>query len=347
MKIDSINSFVFGLFSFAGLCLVDVKAEVSVPSPHHLGIGQIHSLVARTEQSGGELPSDELIEGESSDTANPSSRELWTGDEEQLLLRLRGEERSWDEIESLFPGRSASSLKGKYYRLTKDLSRQRKSIRPWTEEEDRILFKLAEIDATWEERAVYLPGRSAKAAKGRHRYLLQGASVAKNVQRRFTDDEDELLLALATTNLSWKDCERYFDDRSSGTLRARYSRLEKQLERPGKFTAMEYKELSEVLDLGFTLEEICEVLGKDEESVRKRIRLLEQIKQQDQELQNSKSRRYTDADYELMHEKYEQGMSWKAIAAAHFPGRTSESISVAYYSRRRQRQREQSEEEEK
>ena len=70
--------------------------------------------------------------------------------------------------------------------------------RLWTDVEDAELWDLMETeDASWEERAVFLPGRTAQALRRRYQYLTEGQPLPKGFVRHYTPEEDELLKELA------------------------------------------------------------------------------------------------------------------------------------------------------
>ena len=280
MKFDSISSsplplpllFLLGIYSLSGLCLLNVNAEVSVQScPPE--IRQTHSLAARAEH-------DDDDDDDSDDTASPvdsvetvsNHGEPWTDEEDERLIKLREEQRSWTEVAKSFPERTGIALKSRYHRLKKDPSKTSETNKPWNDEEDRKLLDLVETEASWEERALYLPGRSAHAARVRYRYLKRGDSLPKKFRRKFTAKEDELLLQLDEAGIPWKERVAYFKNRPLHSLRYRIRKLKpSKREGPRKFTSKEDDELIEAVRLGMTVEEICELLERNQKAVRRRI----------------------------------------------------------------------------
>ena len=365
MKFNTIYSLVFGIYCLSGLCSQEVYAGASVqlyPSANR----QINPLAARAEHDNGDATSvSSVVEAAFSEPTASRSGEPWTDDEVDRLLQLRGEERrSWTDVAQSFPERSGFAVLKKYYKLTRNPTRTQAKPKPWTDDEEETLLELAGTDATWEERAVYLPGRSATAARSHYHYLISDKSLPKEYKRLYTAEEDELLRELDEAGIPWKERVTRFDNRTIPALHYRMKKLKEEekekekgggeeegeegeegeetqrseeLEGPktqqaGKFTLKEDDDLIKALDLGMTLEEITELLGRSRRGVQRRIKALEQANRiADRTPQISKGRWHADAEYELMRESLEQGMSWKDIAAEHFPGRAANTIKKAYY----------------
>ena len=359
MKFKTIYSLVIGTYCLSGFCSQEINAGVSVqlyPSASR----QIHPLVARAEHDNGDATSvSSVVEAAFSEPTASRSGEPWTDDEVDRLLQLRGEERRpWADVAQPFPERSGFAVLQKYYKLTRKPTGTQAKPKPWTDDEEETLLELAGTDATWEERAVYLPGRSATAARSHYHYLISDKSLPKEYKRLYTAEEDELLQELDEAGIPWKERVTRFDNRTIPALQYRMKKLKEEekekekgggeeegegtqrseeLEGPktqqaGKFTPKEDDDLIKALDLGMTLEEITELLGRSRRGVQRRIKALEQANRiADRTPQISKGRWHTDADYELMRESLEQGMSWKHIAAEYFPGRAAKTIKKAYY----------------
>ncbi len=103
------------------------------------------------------------------DKTNPELQPTeYTDEEDQLLIRLRGEEGlSWKEIFKYFPNRSKNALQKRYYTTLRHSAKLR--MQPYTAEEDELLIELKEKQGmAWSEIAQFFPERGESAL--RHRY---------------------------------------------------------------------------------------------------------------------------------------------------------------------------------
>ncbi|KAK3706312.1 hypothetical protein LTR37_012827 [Vermiconidia calcicola] len=202
--------------------------------------------------------------------------QAFSDEDDELLLKLREEdELGWDEVAASFPGRTPKAIEVRFNQLVKIIlsrpgskrrSRQRKnrlSMR-WSDEEDKLLKKLREIDKLkWHQLAEQFPGRNAVALQ--KRYVRELAETSKqrkeptpsgdlnavpngSVEReqpqlsmtngdlqtvtdgpmrrlRFTAQEDALILHLRDEDgLKWKEIAQRMPGRTSCSLYNRYNR---------------------------------------------------------------------------------------------------------------------------
>ena len=204
----------------------------------------------------------------------------WKGEEEELLLQLREEGKSWAEIDEFFPERSWKALQGRYYILLSGPPKTRTyRINPWTDEETELLLKLVDDNLSWKEIAKRLPGRSEGSSRERYRILKESSAPTSNWKQYTAEDDDAILKALKS---------------------------------------------------GKTVKEISQLLERDQSSVRKRIRTLEESEGLDPAPQTMSGRFYADADFELMRRERERNITWKKISANHFPGRSADNVRRAY-----------------
>ena len=255
---------------------------------------------------------------------------LWTAGEEQLLIKLRQQKKSWEEISEYFPERTWQAIAGRYYTLTKDPSSPKRRGKSWSREEDKLLFDLAEAEMTWAERAESFPDRTSGAVQARYRYLLKDDIPAPSkVLKKFTKEEDKLLLELGKKDMTWKERAKFFKGRSGDTLKFRFGQLS---EDPSRYnwTAEEEEELIEALEEGLGWEEISKLLERSVESVTRRARDLERSGRLKPEDRIKKINRFTVDDLELMHDMREKKMKWKDIAKEHFPGRAPADLCKRY-----------------
>ena len=345
MRFDIISSLILaGSCSYFGLCeLDDVRAEYGVQSsPSKIG-QKTYSLDTRAAEFDSNLsPIAISVKPAVSEPKLLRRGKPWSDEEEQRLLKLRGEEQlPWAEIAELFPERSWRAIMAKYYKLTRDPFQNSKPLDLWTDEEKEILLDLKEDNLSWDEIAEHLPRRTAKAIKTKYKTLTEDFQAPKEVLKLYTAEEDELLVKLGKMGIPWKERATYFNNRTLRSLASRYSQIKPPgLGQLGAFTREEDKQLIEALELGMTDIEISQLLQRRVEGVRARIRKLEQLNQLDPAPQIAKGRPYTVADYDLMREKVDQGMSWKDITIQYFPGRSIGSIQQSYrrYLSREQRE---------
>ena len=337
MKFRIVSSLLLGLCSFSS-DVSNVRAELSLHSSPP-AIGQTDSLIIRAENVNGNVAPLPSVESAAPEAKLFRRTQPLTTDEEQLLLKLRQEqERPWREIIEYFPGRKLKYIQARYYTLRETKQEESpKDLRAWTDEEKEILLDLRKTGQSWREIAKDLPGRSVGAIIDHYYYLKRDGHPPRS-SRNFSAEEDELLLELAEADIPWEERVKYFNNRTSSSLRGRLTRIRptKQL---GKFSSKEDNLIIKSLKKGKILEEIAQMLGRSVEAVGKRIKFLEKSNRVDPVPELAKNRRYTAAEYDLMHEMYIRGMSWKYIATEYFPGRSSEGLRASYYHSRIKKQK--------
>lgn len=346
MKFNIISAgLVLGAYSFLiSECAASDKKEaelaklVSVPSSYSSEIRQAYSLAtshAKKFAEGSDLSPIGSVEAAASAPTKIFKRgKRWTSDEEKLLLKLRGQRMSWAEIEKYFPGRGWKSISSKYYDLVRDSSAKKptRKIKFWTREENELLLKLVETNASWEEIGEQLPGRTLGALKRHYSVLTKGSRQApESVTKEFSAEEDKLLLDLDKKGVPWKGRVKFFENRTLKALQSRLSKIT-PLKSPAlrKYTPEEDGLLREAIESGKTIEEISQLLGKKPLSVKRRIIKLGELGQLDPPPQTASKRGYTDAEFELMHEMRKKKMTWTDITAKYFPGRSNLALSQAY-----------------
>ena len=258
----------------------------------------------------------------------------WTAEEETRLIRLREEDNlSWVEIYNHFPDRSNwQAVARKYYSLTRS-TREGKTSRRWTEQEDKLLRERVEEGKSWEEIAEELPGRSPRAVKAHHSYLPSRATDApKTVKKRFTREEDELLLELGPRrDLTWAEKAKSFPERSTAAVQRRYQKLKKGPRRPATiWTPAEEETLVEAVEARLTLAEAAELIGRSKSGIRTKILGLLDSGRISQGLAAEFKKKYTEAELELMREKRGEGMSWNDIRSQFFRDRTTRWLRIWY-----------------
>lgn len=255
----------------------------------------------------------------------------WSGDEEELLLKLRRENKPWDEILEQFPDRTYISLTGKYFQLTKDPSKPKQEApEPWTPEEEELLFDLLDAGLSWEEMAEYFTGRSAAAVNNHyHQMTLPDDHVPSTSRKSWTTDEDKRLLKLAKGKMTWEEITKYFENRSAMALLHRYQRLKPKAQKRGSWTTAEDKLLAEAVKKGRTPDQITKIIARSEKAIERRMKRLKKAGRYGLEPPERARYSFTDAQLELIYNLREQGMSWRRIYLEHFPDRSLSGIRKA------------------
>ena len=196
----------------------------------------------------------------------PQQIKAWTDDEDDLLLKLRDEDKlEWDIIAQSFPGRNARAMERRFAHVARQLTKQNSNFRKkkkkqpkkskgplarmctkYTTEEDDHLIYLREIEKlSWADIALRLPGRNAMAMQKRYvrelayRNQELGADPlvedehgnlrpTRSKHARFTREEDIDLLHLRNDlGLSWKEIEFKMPGRKWESLENRYQYITK------------------------------------------------------------------------------------------------------------------------
>jgi hypothetical protein len=99
----------------------------------------------------------------------------WTQEKDALLSqKVKELGPKWAKIAQFFPGRTDVNCKNRHSVLQRH-QRPGRSHFPWTSEEDvRLLQKVAELDFKWDEIAQFFPGRTAASCRVRWCSGLQG-----------------------------------------------------------------------------------------------------------------------------------------------------------------------------
>ena len=323
-----------------------------------------HCAAASTEDE--EEDDDEKNVKKSSNTLSTMPRQLekraddewgvrWTAEEEKELVRLReGEGKSWKEIATNFPERTWRSVCGKYYALkgpepvpvSEGRRRRTKKNKHWTDAENERLFRLKEQPAgerrlTWDEIAEQFPGREKKAITTHYHSLKKDFedAPAKVNEEKYTDDEKALILKVAKMDIPWKRKMKYFPGRKMESVKNMYHRLKPEEDKTGirepwttwtAWTPEEEDRLVEALKEGKSVREISPLLGRSIHAIQLRVILLKESGRILPGQYGTRLPPYTTADFELMREKREEGMSWNNIARQYFPDRSVNSPRDRY-----------------
>ena len=130
----------------------------------------------------------------------------------------------------------------------------------WTAEEEELLLRLREEQQMpWAEINEYFPDRSRHALRTRY-YVISRDQPGKTRNKPWTDEEDELLLELATDNsLSWVETAEWFPERSPTAVKSHYGSLMRDVPLAKTFlthyTAEEDKLLLELAETGMPWKE--------------------------------------------------------------------------------------------
>ena len=262
---------------------------------------------------------------------------LWSTREDALLLELRGQRLSWPEIQKSFPDRTWTAIKKRYYKLTEDPNRVKKAQKAWTKEEKKLLVELAESNIPWKEIAKSFPERNIPSLRDKYRYLIRGRSIPKTYKRRYTAEENELLIKLAEEGVPWEERVKFFDNRTLQALESQYTKIATSKSWPPVYTSEDDDSIIQSLKSGLPVEEIAELIGRKPLGVRRRIRKLEKLNRVEPAPQIAKYRRYTAAEIKLITKLVNKGVPWSEIASKHFPGRSSKNMKESYLMRQKRK----------
>ena len=98
----------------------------------------------------------------------------------------------------------------------------------WTYEEEQLLLNLRDQEMPWEEISTFFPERTLVALKMKHFQVKQSQSTAADKHGKakpWTDEENELLLALKKVHTPWADIARILPERSLQSIRSNYDSL--------------------------------------------------------------------------------------------------------------------------
>ena len=237
------------------------------------------------------------------------SWEEWVGDSPR-----RAREEHHEKRDALKTSSSSSSSPS----TTKLLKRGSR----WTAAEELLLIKLRdEENMPWSEVAAQFPGRTYRALSLKY-YILKGPpSKTRGRYRDWTDEEEELLMKLASMDMSWKERAEKFSGRSDAALRVHYNKLMLGEAVPSTvqdlYTDEEDQRLLRLREEDLTWEEVTRQFeGRSVNSVKKRYRMI---------ADKSKHPRWTPGEEEQLLEALEVGMTRKEIAE-HFE-RTVRAVS--------------------
>ena len=335
MRVDIFSSLFVGIYSILSSCVFKIEAKISVQSDYQK-FQETSTLNNRAEYI--KRDSSPGFERAASKPKLFRRARRWRPEEEEYLLDLRDEQqKTWAEIDKLFPDRGWQALESKYSRLTRDPSIPKETKDPsipWHPKEKERLIELKDKEnLSWEEIAEKLPGRTVDGAKGQYNRLSRSFSVPQEIKERWTAEEDAFVKRLGESDMSWEEREKIFTNQfdKQRTLTALQSRLSElapsQPDKRGRFSDEELDRIVEGIKSGESREEIAQSIGRNKGSLKLQIKRLENLGRLDP---NRGGRRYETADLELMREKRKEGMIWDDIAAEFFPGRTSKGLRTAY-----------------
>lgn len=124
-----------------------------------------------------------------------SNGKLWTVEEENLLLKLKEENLTYQEMTEYFDGRDVHQIRTKYYRIIYKQKRYgvnndiivKSPPKKWSDEEIEILKN--NYDASWEKLYKLLPNRTKSAIKHKLSELDY-----KRIKQAVTDEQREFII---------------------------------------------------------------------------------------------------------------------------------------------------------
>ncbi|KAG6059820.1 hypothetical protein E4U16_006970 [Claviceps sp. LM84 group G4] len=161
----------------------------------------------------------EISEKESSQ----GSSQLKNETEERRLFQLKASDETWPEIAQRLPVRTNIDCQRRYEegldaydteRSQGSLQANLIKLKPWTEEEDKLLLKLKEAGGKWQEISESL-GRTPGACRSRYgKYLevkvsetekSQSSLQLENERVKWTAEEEKLLVQLKASHKTWQE----------------------------------------------------------------------------------------------------------------------------------------------
>ena len=225
MNFKLISSFLLGLYSFFSLYILLVTANVGAQS-------ETYSLAAHAEPVNSDVPPVDIVHTAASEAKLLRRAQIlkrgppWTTEEVELLLKLKAEGKSWNEIKEYFPTRSIGSLNVKY---TRSFTLSKEIKLPWTAKEDDYLVEGLKSGMTYEEMSQVL-SRSKVAIADRVRRLKKLNRLSQVVRnRRYTDADYELMREMREKGKTWKEIgTEYFPGRPVWPMRTSYLNNQKK-----------------------------------------------------------------------------------------------------------------------
>ncbi|KAG5968448.1 hypothetical protein E4U58_001850 [Claviceps cyperi] len=283
-----------------------------------------------------------------------NERGKWTEEEEKLLFQLKASDKTWPEIAKRLPGRTDIDCQRRYeesldvYEIETERSQGRPQaklikLKPWTEEEDKLLLTLKEAGGTWQEISESL-GRTPCACRTRYVKRLavsetdksQDSLKLRNEGGKWTEEEGKLLLALRKAGGTWQDISESLG-RTPCACRSRYikrlavSETDKSQDslklrnEGGKWTEEEDKLLLALREAGGTWQDISESLGRTPGACRgrygKRLEVSEAERSQDSLQWRNGKKKWTAEEEKLLFQLKVSDKTWQEISD-HLPGRT-------------------------
>lgn len=182
-----------------------------------------------------------LLERESQSESNPhleslksKDRDFWTDEQDEILVRLRLEGSSWEDVVAALPlpERTANAARSRFQHLKENhnIKSPLRDKSRYGSEEDQMILKLKGEGKSWSEIAEALPGPKRSDAALYIKYMrlikLHGLERAPTVARMipWTPEEDQLLLELKKGGMPWPEVEKAFPQRTLESLKSRYLR---------------------------------------------------------------------------------------------------------------------------
>ncbi|KAG6048711.1 hypothetical protein E4U17_007053 [Claviceps sp. LM77 group G4] len=179
----------------------------------------------------------EISEKESSQ----GSSQLKNETEERRLFQLKASDETWPEIAQRLPVRTNIDCQRRYEegldaydteRSQGSLQANLIKLKPWTEEEDKLLLKLKEAGGKWQEISESL-GRTPGACRSRYgKYLevkvsetekSQSSLQLENERVKWTAEEEKLLFQLKVADKTWQEISDHLPGRTVNACQVHYN----------------------------------------------------------------------------------------------------------------------------
>ena len=145
--------------------------------------------------------------------------DLWTEEEDQIVISNHKAGKSWKEISELLSGRTASAAISRFENYLNDGPR---TYVEFTQREDDIIRRNHAAGKTWKEICELLPHRTKASMKSRRNYLRLNVPRHKR-NTLWSPLEERLLVSLRTKHKTWDKITKLLPGRSKRACRHHYA----------------------------------------------------------------------------------------------------------------------------
>lgn len=272
-----------------------------------------------------------LAVGEVPKVQKSSGRGRWTKEEEDLIIALRNEGKTWHEVRCRLPHRSLSALQSHIYD-TLELRKRIKvrPVKPLTADEAARLQQLRKQGLSFRKIADCLTNRTEKDLEQMWYVLRSGDELRSASPRPYEPQEDAQILKMRDSmQQPWSAIAKALPGRTKNSISSRYSKLRPPATKPKikhDKPATKVDEIGRMRARGMTWRAISATFGRGAYET----------------YYNHRPRRkdlgsFTGEEDAIILESIAAGLSWNATAPR-LPGRNAYALRI-HYSRLREMER--------